>query len=551
VGASLTQAVAVRAAADRPRLIALWAGGTLAVALTSLLLWLTGTPGGDDAAHLYKIALLRDGYSVFWDTFWYGGSYGAITYGVVYYLLALIVPAPVIVVLSAGAMAPLFHLYHRAAWGIDDIWPAVTLAAITCMYLSLGQDPFLLALALTLAGMALGPRGRPVLGGLIVGVGIFTNPLALVVGAVFLAADFAARPALRRGLLVFAAALAPFVLARVVVGIVFAEPVWYLDQLLQSVLYVSFAVVGLALAMVGTVPHRRPFALLFLIYGAVVLVTTVVPQSTLGSNVGRFFMVFGLTLLFFLRLDRFRRPFGHPWIAWAFLAIVGFAALQVSTPVNHYFTARDELPATTAGFWAPALEAAARYHDPDHRLHVVAPRRHFDAFYLPEAGYPITRGWYRQADAIHNRIFYTGYGTEGYVAWLRSMGVRYVFCPDDPLDPWSRREPAILGSSSEFERVERTGSWTIYELRDAEGLVSPLDGGSGEVVEYDHLRLRIRVDSPGRFLIKVTSTPFWRLDGLGGTLETRDRFVVLHAEEAGEATLRFEFDWGVAFRQLF
>ncbi len=547
----MTPALPDAKAGDRGRLVALWAGGTLAVALTSLALWLTGTPGWDLAAHLYKTQLLREGSSVLWDTFWYGGGYGAITYGVVYYLLAAVVPWPVIAILSAGALPPLFYLYHRAAWGVDDIWPAAILAAVMCMYLSHGQDPFVFALALTLGGMVSTARGRPVWGALLAGVGVFTNPLAFVVAAVFLAADFSARPALRRRLLVFAAALAPFVVARLLVGGVFAEPGWYLDQLLQSVLYVSFAVVGVMLALVSDAHARRPFVLLFLMYGAAVLATTVVPGSPLGSNVGRLFMVFGVSLLLFLRRDRFRRPLGVRWASWALLPILGFAGLQMSTPVSHYFTARDELPATTREYWEPALEAAGRYDDPDHRLHVVATRRHFEALYLPEAGHPITRGWYRQADALHNRIFYTGYGATEYVAWLRSMGVEYVFCPDDPLDPWSRREPGILADSPAFEVVEKTGAWTIYRFRDAEGLVRPLDGGSGQVVEYDHLHLRLRVDRPGRYLLKVTFTPFWRLEGLRGSLSAvRDRFVILRADEAGEATLRFEFDWGVAARQL-
>ena len=45
-------------------------------------------PGWDDAAHAYKVLLLRGGDSVFWDTYWYGGGYGAITYGFVFYWLA-------------------------------------------------------------------------------------------------------------------------------------------------------------------------------------------------------------------------------------------------------------------------------------------------------------------------------------------------------------------------------------------------------------------------------------------------------------------------------
>jgi hypothetical protein len=526
---------------DRGGLLALWAAATVAVALTALAQQATGTPGWDLAAHLYKLHLLREGWGVLWDTYWYGGSYGAIAYGPLYYLLALAVPWPIVVVLSAGAIPPLFLLYYRTAWGVDDVWPAWVLAGVLCLYLAHGQDPFLLALALTLGGMALQAGGRPLWAALPVGLGIFTNPLALVVGAVFLVGDFVARPGSRRRLLVFAAALLPFLVARLLLGLVFTEPSWYLDQLLQALLYTSFAIVGAALALVNRAHPRRPFFLLLALYALAVLLTTIIPGNPLGNNVGRFFGVFALPVLFFLRNDRFRRPLGTRWLPWALLPIAGFAAIQLSAPISHFFTYREDLPATTRSFFEPALAAAARYADPDHRLHVVAPRRHFEALYLPEAGFAITRGWYRQADALHNDIFYRGYGEAGYVTWLRSMGVEYVLCPDAPLDPWSQREPGILSGSARFQRIERAGAWSVYRLREAEGLVRGLDGGRGAVLSSDHLVFRLRIDRPGRYLVKVTSTPFWRLEGLRGRLAaTGDGFVVLHADEAGQGTLRFD-----------
>ena len=63
---------------------------------------LGGVPGWDDAAHAYKVFLLRDGDSIFWDTYWYGGGYGAITYGFVFYWLAQYVSGALIVILAAG-----------------------------------------------------------------------------------------------------------------------------------------------------------------------------------------------------------------------------------------------------------------------------------------------------------------------------------------------------------------------------------------------------------------------------------------------------------------
>ena len=79
--------------------------------------------------------------------------------------------------------------------------------------------------------------------------------------------------------------------------------------------YLGFALVGLALAGVNAVHPRRPFVVLFLVYAAVCVGSFVTPGSPLGNNIGRFFMVFGLPLLLLLRHTRLRRPFRYGELA--------------------------------------------------------------------------------------------------------------------------------------------------------------------------------------------------------------------------------------------
>jgi hypothetical protein len=146
---------------DRGSLVWLIVLPVVALALASVAMYLLGVSGGDDPAHLYKIALLRDGQSVLWDNYWYGGSYGALTYGLVYYWLAQFVPGAVITVLAGGSLPVLFHLYLRHAWGVRSRAPAWTLAAVMVVYLAWGQAPFLLAMSLTMAGLALLARRPP------------------------------------------------------------------------------------------------------------------------------------------------------------------------------------------------------------------------------------------------------------------------------------------------------------------------------------------------------------------------------------------------------
>ncbi len=528
---------------SRRGLLALWLTATAAVAVTTLLMSWGGVPGWDDAAHAYKVLLLQGGDSVFWDTYWYGGAHGAVTYGFVYYWLAQFVPGALITVVAGGTVPLIFYLYQRDMWRIDDVWPAWSFVLVVSLYQAHGQDPFVLALALSLGGLALLARRHPLWAALPVSIGVFANPMGLVVMLPFMMADFIARPETRRRYVVFAAALVPAVMVRLAIGWAFFEPGAYLNETSQLMVFLGFALAGIALAGVNAAHHRRPFVVLFATYAVICVVSFVTPGSPLGNNIGRFFMVFGLPLLVLLRHTRLRRPL--PYAELAVLPIVLFSMLQFGTAVSH-FANSVERPQTTRAFFEPALTAARRLHDPNYRIHVVALRRHWEALYFPEAGYPITRGWYRQADAIHNSLFYTPYVAAEYAGWLRSMGVEYAFLPvAGPLDPWSRREARLLATSPAFSFVEQAGAWRIYRLVDARPLLVPLPDVSGErrgdIHEVGHRRITFTVTAPGRYLLKFTASPYWVLEGGPGTVRPRaDRFMELDLRRAGTYTLRFE-----------
>ena len=66
-----------------------------------------------------------------------------------------------------------------------------------------------------------------------------------------------------------------------------------------------------------------------------------------------------------------------------------------------------------------------------------------------------------------------------------------------------------------------------------------LDGGAAHVEEFDHLVVRFVVDRPGRFLLKVTYTPYWQLDG-GSVREGDGRFTEVEVPAAGRYELRFD-----------
>ncbi len=114
--AEVSQPVArSRRTIDRP-LLALAVAPVVAVAAALAVAHFVGPTGVDAAAHVYKTGLVARGQSLFWDDLWYAGSYGVAGYGVVYYLLARLVGAVPIVVLSAGLL-PLRFISTCAAPG--------------------------------------------------------------------------------------------------------------------------------------------------------------------------------------------------------------------------------------------------------------------------------------------------------------------------------------------------------------------------------------------------------------------------------------------------
>src|ERR1043166_319506 len=88
-----------------------------------------------------------------------------------------------------------------------------------------------------------------------------------------------------------------------------------------------------------------------------------------------------------------------------------------------------------------------RHLSPSCRVEAVDTAEHWPAAYLPEAGIPIVRGWYRQSDFPQNELLYDhALSAVTYEAWLRAQGVRYVVLADAPPDYSARKEAALVRS---------------------------------------------------------------------------------------------------------
>ncbi len=523
-------------AAPRParrRVVWLVVGSIVLITVAALAMRLAGFTGWDTPAHLYKIATLRKGGSLLWDNDWYGGAYQMVSYGFVFYWLAQFVNYSVLVVASAAVLPILFYVYMRRIYDVTGVLPAAALAVVLAVYLANGQDPFLFALALTMGGLAAAACDRRVVAAVLIGVAGFANPVAVTVGAIFLVAQYLALPERRAGLRRVALYLLPFAVARIVLALFFWEAATYQYHPIEVVAYVSFAAVGVAGARVSRDPRRAAKATLFATFGVVAIAAVALPANAMGGTFGRFFFVFGVPLLLTLRKVRL------PRLALV-VVLAGAAFGQVIVPVTHFVSPAQGV-STKPVFFASALAWAAGHHDPDYRFHVVALANHWEAYYFPVDDYAITRGWYRQSDALHNAVLNRPrFSAAQYVAWLQAMGVRYVFLPAAPLDQSGPQETAILTTDPRFTVVYHDADWTIFRLTVARPIVAPASGaGMARVVALDREAIVMRVSAPGAYIVKVSYSPYWEVVAGVGTL-TRERgdFIVLHARTAGEFELR-------------
>lgn len=526
------------------------------MAAVAAAMYLGGLAGIDELAHRYRVEVLQAGGSPFWDNRWYAGSYGIANYGFIFYLLAWHVGPAVVAAVAAAIIPLLYHVYAlRRGWA-EDIWPAVALTVVLAVTLTTGQGPFLLAVAVALAAAVLLSGGHPLLAAWLLGAALFTNPLGLLCVALFLLADLVTLPAARRASLICLACFCPFLILRVVLSRAFAEHTMYFVQRDVVAKPLAVALIAVVLAGLCAGPRRRGAQVVFGLFVGLCLLTMLWSDSPLGNNVTRFFGLFGVSLLLGIR--------GSRRIRAAALVLAAVAAfLQLATPVDNLRRV-GEYRTTGREFFAPALRQAARLYDPDYRIHVVAPYRHAEAYYLPVAGYPLTRGWFGQLDGIHNEILFRDYTADEYVSWLRRLGVRYIFLPHTRLQLLSRPEPEILAASPEFTVVSERPDWTVYELRAARPLVTAIDseagrgvgaGGAAPPARVESLTgdaVEITLPAAGRYLVRVTWSPYWRLERAEGTLRpSADGFLLLLAPAAGRYRLAVHVTAGAALRAVF
>jgi hypothetical protein len=425
------------------------------------LLWF-GPAGADTAAHVYQRWLYEQHGFVSWDNYWYGGRYVFVTYSWLYYPVAAVVGIKLLAVLSLAVASAAFASY------VSYLPAVVAFALVWGAYAVSGAYPFMLGFAFAL--LALASRRLWLFAPLAV-LAWAASPLAVLL----LAVGVVGLRRWRETGVVLALIAGQIVLAHVYHGRGHFPFRWQ-----EALAALVFAVGGAVLA------RGRRVGGIFLAYVGLVLLSLVF-QSQLGENAARLrFLALPLALL---------AVRGHRW--WIGAPLVVLCAFYNLTPLAWSFEKGLDERAEAASYWAPAVAFLRAHADPNYRVNALDTVGHWEAVWLPEAGFPITRGWYRQDDFPENAILYDRDALDArtYLDWLHARAVRYVLVPRDRLDYSSAGEPPL---AAKLPVVARAGAVTIHEVPNA----TPIVPGA-TVVRLSHDALWVRFPRAGTWRVNV------------------------------------------------
>ena len=510
-----------------------------AAALASLLLWL-GPPGADFAAHAYqRSAFLKHGFTL-WNNFWYAGRYTFVTYSLVYYPLAALLGIKLLAVASVAAAAFAFALILGREWGSAVRWSSRTFAVVWAGIVLSAAFPFVLGAALALCALCALQVGRRWLFGVLAVLTVAASPVAFLLLTVVLAGISFARWRDRRAFVVPAAFVVAMLATEAALWRLFPDNGRYPFSWQELLAVATFCVGGAALTW--SVDGARVLRGVFVVYLVGCVAVFTVP-SAVGENVARLRFVALPVAVLALSLRRWR-PLP---VALASLLL---ALSWNVTPLAFSFVKSENDPASAPIYWQPAIRYLQHHLSRSYRVEAVDTSGHWDAVYLPRAGIPLARGWFRQNDFPQNRVLYDDerLAPGAYLAWLRSLAIRYVVLTDAPVDYSARQEAELLRSGrSRLEPVFRSTHITIYSVPSPRPLVT--GPAPATVVELTQTRLTLRVDGAGTYRVAIRYSPYW-MASTGCLDPGRDSMIRLRTSGAREIRLRFHVNARRAFAAL-
>jgi hypothetical protein len=501
-----------------------------AASLAALLIWL-GPPGNDLAAHVYqRTVFLHHGFQL-WNNFWYGGRYSFVTYSVLYYPLAAVFGIRALAIISIGIAALAFAIVVCRQFGPLARWSSRTFAVVWSLLVISAAFPFALGFALGLLALVALQAGRRWWFGILAVLTVAASPLAFLLLAIFLAGIGLGMLERGRRLIAPAAILlfvsgCQFLLMRA-----FADGGRYPFSEFELMCILTFCVLGALLTW--RVEYARALRWFFIAYGVVSLATYAF-TTPLGENIARVRLIALPIAVLVLSLRRWRP------LPVAALVLVLAAMWNLGPHAWALSRSAREHEAASALYWAPAAKYLHKHLTPSYRVEAVDTAGHWAAVYLPRAGIPLTRGWFRQDDFPQNEVLYDNLTGTTYRAWLRSLGVRYVVLTDAPTDYSAKQEALLIRNGrSGLIPVHNTRHMTIYKVPNARPIVT--GQGPARMLRLGQTQMVMEVGSPGHYRVAVRYSPYWSaVNKTGCVSKGEDGMLRVDAQRRGRIVLQFK-----------
>ena len=505
----------------------LWLGALVTAVVAGALL-LFGPAPGDAPAHLYRTFLVREGTLV-WDNFWYAGNYPLASYSLLYYLPAALVGNLPLVLAAAVVSTVLFASIALREWGEAALWPSRVFGVLAAAPVFTGLYSYSLGFATMLGALKALQVRRTRLAILLSALTVGFSPLAFSFLCLVLAAVFLSGRRISRRVVTIGASLA------VIAGVEGGALLLFPSRGVYPFHWIDFAgvvlVTGLGVLVARRARAARPLVAFYALWGLGSVVVYVVP-SPLGDNWTRLSAFVFPLMLITVALADFR-----PRRLVALALAVAFA--YNVTPYLLLIPYRLDGRPAKAAFWTPALDFLRRTEKPGYRVEVVPTAAHWESYWVPKAGFPLARGWYRQLDVVDNPALYSKHlDPTTYRAWLRANAVRYVLLPNTELDfDGGPQEAKVVQSPSSGLRVVfRSPGWTIYALPHPTPLLT--GPGHAHVTTFGHTTIVGHVSKPGRYLLRAHYNPYWTLHGSGCVRKGPNTMTWLQLEKPGDFTLK-------------
>lgn len=492
----------------------------VAAMLAAALAWY-GPPGSDFAAHLYQSTLFEDRGFGIWNNFWYAGRYSFVTYSLLYYPLVALIGIKLLAVLSIATAALAFGVVATREWGTDARWAIRSFAVVWAGIVLSGAFPFALGIAFALLSLWALQTGRLGPFALLTVLVLAASPVAFVLLGVVLAGVALSRSSRGAELALPLAILCIATAAELVLLRLFPAGGRYPFSLTEFAAACVFC--GLGILLTWRVTAADILRWTYVVYLVACTAAYLVP-SGLGENIARLRYAAIPIAILTLSLRRWRPR----WLALLALAL---AVAWNLTPLAGSFVKGSRDAAAEPAYWEPAIAYLQENLSPSYRVEAVDTVGHWPAAYLPAAGIPIARGWFRQDDFPRNDVLYTDLSRTSYLGWLRSVGVRYVVLPDAPLDYSAKEESALISSGrSGLVAVFRSPHTTVYAVPSPRSIVT--GPGSPRILNLGQTSATVALDRPGRYRVAINWSPYWHT-AVGCLSRATDGTVQLTAARAG------------------